>query len=206
MTVDFEVLEDPENPPNEIRELPLPDVLLPCATGCYPPGGPLSKSKLVVKGLDTPPGDDTLTFKGELFVTHPLAPWFYPVFLGVVVVIEDAVGARVLGVTVPGGAHDPVTKVGWQVARSGTSWKYVDKSATPPGGITRVTVKDASKKQPGLLKVKVVGKRGAYPVDTASLPLTGLLIMDPPLGQCGVATFVEPEQACTTDGKGVKCR
>ena len=207
MTVDFEVL-DPENPPNEIRELPLPDVLPPCATACEA-GSPVSKSKLVVRRLDTPPGDDTLTFKGELVVAHPFAPLLDPVSAGVAVVIEDAVGARVLDVTVPGGAYDPVSKVGWQAARSGTSWKYVDKSVTPPGGITTVTVKDMAKKQPGLLKVKVVGKRGDYPVDTASLPLTGLLILDPPTaasGQCGVATFVGAEQACTTDGKGVKCR
>jgi parallel beta-helix repeat protein len=208
MTVDVVVLEDPENPPNEIRELPLPDVLPPCATVCEI-ASPVSKARLIVKRLDTPPGDDTLTFKGELVVTHPFAPPLDPVVAGVAVVIEDAAGARVLDVTVPGGAYDSVTKVGWQAARSGTSWKYVDKSVVPPAGITTVTVKDVSKKQPGLLKVKVVGKRGTYLVDTASLPLTGLLILDPPTaasGQCGVATFVGPEQACTTDGKGVKCR
>ena len=140
---------------------------------------------------------------------HPFAPPLDPVIAGVAVVIEDAAGTRVLDVTVPGGAYNSVTKVGWQAARSGTSWKYVNKSVTPPGGITTVTVKDLSKRQPGLLQVKVAGSAAAYPVDTASLPLTGLLILDPPTaatGQCGVATFVGPEQACTMDGKGVKCR
>lgn len=208
MTVDVVLLTDPDNPPNEVRELPLPGVLPPCATACET-GGPVSKASLVVKKLDTPPGDDTLTFKGELVVPHPFAPALDPVTAGIAVVIEDTAGARALDATVPGGAYDPVTKVGWQVARSGTSWKYLNKSVSPLAGITTLTIKDMSKKQPGLLQVKVIGKRGSYPVDTASLPLTGLLILDPPTaatGQCGVATFVGPTQGCTTDGKGVKCK
>jgi Right handed beta helix region/Periplasmic copper-binding protein (NosD) len=208
MTVAFEVLEDPENPPNEIRELPLPGVLPPCATACEA-GGSVSKPSLSVKKLDTPPGDDTLTFKGELVLPHPFAPTLDPVANGIAVMIEDSAGIRTLDVTVPGGAYDRVTKVGWEAARSGTSWKYVDKTTTPPGGITALSIKDMSRKQPGLLKVKVTGKRGSYPVDTASLPLTGLLILDPPTaasGQCGVATFVGLNQSCTTDGKGVKCK
>jgi parallel beta-helix repeat protein len=208
MTVAFEPLVDPENPPNEIRELPLPEVLPPCATACDA-GGPVSKPNLSVKKLDTPPGDDTLSFKGELVVPHPFAPALDPVAKGMTVVIQDAAGVRALDVTIPGGAYDRVTKVGWEAARSGTSWKYVDKTTTPPGGITSLSIKDMSKKQPGLLKVKVTGKRGSYPVDTASLPLTGLLILDPPTapsGQCGVATFVGPEQSCRADGKSVKCK
>ena len=92
MTVAFEVLEDPENPPNEIRELPLPGELPSCATACET-GGPVSKSSLIVKKLDTPPGDDTLTFKGELVVPHPFAPALDPVAVGIAVVIEDAAGS-----------------------------------------------------------------------------------------------------------------
>jgi parallel beta-helix repeat protein len=208
MTVSFEVLTDPENPPNEIRELPLPAELPPCSIACET-GGSVSKPSLIVKKLDTPPGDDMLTFKGELVVSHPFAPALDPVAAGIALVIEDAAGARVLDVTISGGAYDRVTKVGWEAARSGTSWKYVNKTVTPPSGITSVTIKDMSKKQPGLLKVKVTGKHGSYPVDTLSLPLTGLLILDPPTaatGQCGVATFVGPKQSCATDGKGVKCK
>jgi parallel beta-helix repeat protein len=208
MTVAFEVLADPDNPPDEIRELPLPGELPPCATACET-GGQVSKASLIVKRLDTPPGDDLLTFRGALVVPYPFVPPLDPVAGGIAVVVEDAAGARVLDVTVPGGAYDRVTKVGWQAARSRTRWKYVDKSAAAPGGITRVTVKDRSRKQPGLLKVQVTGKRGAYPVDTARLPLTGLLILDPPTaatGQCGLATFVGPKQRCTTDGTRVKCK
>jgi hypothetical protein len=208
MTVAFIALEDPENPPNEIRELPLPEVLPPCDTACET-AGPVSKSSLSVSKLDTPPGDDTLTFKGELIVPHPFVPALDPVAVGVAVAIEDSAGVRPIDVTVPGGAYDPATKVGWRIARNGTSWTYVDKSAAPVGGITSVKIKDLSKKQPGLVRVKVTGKRGSYPVDTGSLPLTGIVVLDPPnapTAQCGVATFVGPEQRCTTNGRGVNCK
>ena len=208
MTVAVAVLTDPANPPDEIRELPPPELLPPCATACDA-GSAVSKANLTLRKLDTPPGDDTLRFKGELVVPHPFVPALDPISAGVAVVIEDAAGARPLDATIPGGAYDPVTQVGWKAARSGTSWKYVDKSALPPGGITTLMVKDMAKKQPGLLRVTVTGKRSVYPIDTASLPLTGVLILDPPTaatGQCGVATFTGPTQRCTSDGRSVKCR
>ena len=64
MTVAVEVLEDPENPPNEIRELPLPEELPPCATACET-GVPASKASLILKNLDTPLGDDTADLQGR---------------------------------------------------------------------------------------------------------------------------------------------
>lgn len=192
----------------EIRELPLPDELLPCPMTCEA-GTAVSKPRLVVKKLDTPPGDDTLAFRGQVVLPHPFAPALDPVAVGAGVVIEDTAGVRVLDVTVPGGAYDPASDVGWTAARSGTSWRYLDRSAAPPAGVTKVSIKDMSRKQPGLVRVKVTGKRGDYPVDGASLPLTGLLVLDPPTaatGQCGVATFVGPKQSCSADGKSVRCR
>lgn len=207
MTVSFEVLADPENPPNEIRELPLPAELPACATACET-GGSVEKARLFLKKLDTAPGDDTLLFKGELTVPTPFNPALDPVGSGAALVVEDSTGARLLDVTLPGGDYDRATKTGWQAARSGTSWRYVNKSATPPGGISLLTIRDLSSKQPGLLRVRAVGKRGSYPVDPANLPLTGLLVLDPPTaatGQCGIATFAAP-QGCTSDGKSVKCK
>ena len=208
MTVDFALLPDPQNPPMEIHELPLPGVLAPCPTTCGTPGA-TSRASLLLSKLDTPPGDDTMTFRTEVVVPHPFTPALDPVVGGAALVIEDASGGRVLDVTVPGGAYDRVAQVGWQAAGSGTSWRYVDKSATAPGGITALSVKDLSKKQPGLVRVKVTGKRGAYPVDTASLPLAATFVLDPPTaetGQCAVATFIAPSQSCAPRGRGVKCR
>jgi hypothetical protein len=208
MTVDAILLTDPENPPMEIRELPPPAVLPPCPVTCAT-GSALVKASLVVGRLDTPPGNDTLSFKGQVLVPYPFTPALDPVAVGVAVVVADAAAVRVLDVTVPGGVFDPATGVGWRTSRGRKRWKYVDRSATPPGGITSVSIKDLSLRQPGLLQVKVTGKRGSYPIDPANLPLTGLLVLDPPTaetGQCGAASFAGPAQGCTTDGKRVRCR
>lgn len=208
MTVDFIFLTDPENPPNEIRELPLPGILPPCENSCDA-GSAVAKPRIVVGKQNTPAGDDTLTFTGEVAIPHPFAPALDPVATGIAIAIEDTAGTRVLDATLPGGAYDPVAKIGWQVNRAGTTWKYLNKSATPPAGITTAIVKDRSKKAPGVVQVKVIGKRGSYPVDPLSLPLTGLLILDPPTaatGQCGVATFGGPGQSCTASVRSVTCK
>jgi hypothetical protein len=208
MTVAVIVLEDPENPPDGIRELPLPEELPPCPSTCETRGA-VAKPVLIVRRLDTPAGDDTLSFRGELLLPHPFVPALDPVALGVGIAIDDAGGARVLDVTVPGGGWDRLSKAGWQVGRSGTIWKYRNRSATPPGGIATVTIRDLSDEQPGLVRVKVRGGRGSYPADPARLPLTGLVVLDPPTagtGQCGVATFVAAGRRCTTNGKAVACR
>lgn len=208
MTVAFELLADPANPPMEIRELPLPGVLPPCPTACDT-AGVATRALLVVNRLDTPPGDDRLAFRADVMLPHPFAPALDPVAVGVAVVVADVAGVRVLDVTVPGGAYDPATKVGWRAARSGTSWKYVDKRPMPSGGITALAVRDLSDKEPGLVRVKVTGKRGAYPVAAASLPLTGIVVLDPPTaatGQCGVAAFTAPDGSCTTTGRRLTCR
>jgi len=203
------VVADPDNPPTgEPPVLPPPLPLPPCPSTCAS-GGDVAKPRLVLKRLGTPPGDDTLSFKGQITVPAPLTPALDPVEVGVGVVIADATGARVLDVLVPGGAYDPATKVGWKTSRDGARWKYLDKSASPPAGITGVTIRDLSMRQPGLIQISVRGRRGSYPVDTANLPLTGLLILDPPTaetGQCAEASFVGPMQSCTTDGRGIKCR
>jgi hypothetical protein len=204
------VAADPENPPvvDPPPTLPPPTPLPPCPAACAT-GGSVADVKLVLKRLDTPPGDDALSFDGRITVTHPFAPPLDPVAVGVGVAIEDATGARALDVIVPGGAYDRVTRVGWKASSSGTSWKFVDGSAHAVGGIVSLSIKDRSRTRPGEIRVRVKGKRGAYAVDTANLPLRGLLVLDPPTaetGQCGQATFIAPAGTCTSDGKSVRCR
>jgi hypothetical protein len=127
--------------------------------------------------------------------------------IGVGIVVADTAGTRVVDVRIPGGAYDGATKVGWKASPSRGVWKYVNRSATPPAGITGVAVKDLTRKVAGLVQVSVRGRRGVYPVDPTKLPLTGLLILDPPTaetGQCGETAFAGA--ACTSDGGAVRCR
>jgi len=165
MAVAFEVLEDPENPPNEIHELPLPPPLPPCVAGCGSASA-MARARLVL--------DRALCLAGEFVAPYPFAPLLDPAGTSLGLVIENAVRKRLLDVMLPGGPNDPSTRVGWRTAHAGTRWKFVDARATPAGGIAAVSVKDRTRKRPGRVRVKVMGRRGAYPpVAPEQLPLRG---------------------------------
>jgi hypothetical protein len=142
-------------------------------------------------------------------VPHPFTPPLDPVANGVAVLISDSAGGSLLDLVVPGGLFDPVAKAGWKAAPSGASWKYVNRSAAAAAGVTGVAIRDLSRRLAGLVHFSVKGRRGAYPVDPAALPLTALLVLDPPTaetGQCGEATFADPGPGCTTNGTALRCR
>jgi len=141
-------------------------------------------------------------------VTHPFAPPLDPPAVGVGVVVADAIGHRLVDVAVPGGLWDPATRTGWKAPPGRGRWRYVNRSAAPPGGITDVTIKDLSARRAGLVQFGVTGRRSAYAVDPATLPLTALLVLDPPTaetGQCGRASFAGPASACSASPRAVRC-
>jgi hypothetical protein len=207
-TLAFEIA-DPENPPTGGPPVvPPPEPLPPCPLACAA-SVPVGEPRLIVRGLDSPPGDDRLVFEGAMTLPHPFAPGLDPIAAGVGIVIADAAGGRVLDLAVPGGAHDPVTRVGWKFFPRCRTWRYLNRSAAPPAGITAVTIKDLSRRTPGIVRFKVRGRRGAYPIDTMRLPLAGLLVLDPPTaetGQCGQAAFPGPAPSCTSDSGAVVCK
>jgi hypothetical protein len=131
------------------------------------------------------------------------------------VLVIDSAGATPLDVLVPGAAYDPVSKVGWTVNGKGTAWTYKNAGDPTPliGGIKKIQLK-AIPSTPGSYKFSVTGKYGIYPVDLTKLPLSGILVIDPPFattGQCGEAVFpaapgTSPGCAASGDGKTVKCK
>ena len=182
--------------------IPTPGPLPPCALACGTGAATVANPAILINRLDTPPGDDTLSFRGRVLLAHPFAPTLDPPTYGVGILLTDASAARLVDAVIPGGAYDPATKVGWRTAASGKRWRYVNKSSSPANGITGVVIRDLSAKQPGLIDFRVTGRNGAYASGT--LPLTGFLVLDPPTaetGQCGAAT-----PACTGDGRTVRCR
>lgn len=202
------VLVDPNDPPPEgSPTLPPPEPLPPCPTVCDA-GVAATSSRLAIRGLVTPPGDDALLLRGRLALAHPFEPPLDPIETGVAVVVEDATGTRVVDVLVPGGAYDRERRVGWK-ARRGGGWKYVDRSEAPPGGIRMVVIRDLAKREPGAVQFRVVGRHGAYPVAAANLPLTALFSVDPPTaetGQCGDVRFTGAGGSCTHTPERVICR
>lgn len=209
MVVDF-VVATPPTPPvrDPLPTLPEPAPLPACDLACAASAA-LDKAFLSVKKLDTPAGDDTLSFKGSVALAHPYAPALDPVTYGAGILVTDSAGNRVVDVRIPDGLYDKLTKVGWKPAGSGTSWTWTDGRKIPPlNGISKVTINDLSKKSPGVVQLTVTGKKGSYTFDTANLPLTGYIILDPPTaetGQCGLASFDGPG-VCTSNGKNVICK
>ena len=87
----------------------------------------------------------------------------------------------------------------------GTTFKYRNRSAAPPGGITSLRVRNHSNVTPGRVRVDAKGK-GTYPVTQADLPLDAMVVVDPPYGlggQCGEARFGSTG-ACVLNASGTR--
>ncbi|HEY8517299.1 MAG TPA: right-handed parallel beta-helix repeat-containing protein [Candidatus Binatia bacterium] len=204
------VVAAPSDPPPSggPPTFPPPEPLPPCPATCND-GGVVARPSLALRRLGTPPGDDTLLLRGDVTLPHPFTPALDPAATGVHLVIEDASGTRAIDVLVPGGAYDPATRAGWKVAPNGRTWRYVNRGATPPGGITSIVLKDLSRQAPGRIRFTIRGARGAYAVDQSALPLEALVVLDPPTaetGQCGRLQFAAPAGSCRGNGRSVVCR
>lgn len=154
--------------------------------------------------MDTPPGDDELTVKGEFTRTLPLDP----LASGVRLLVDDAQD-KILDLTIPGGAFDRATGVGWKVNKAvpPTKWTYVDETASPPAGTKRVVVRDRSVKAAGLTKFAVKGEASDYTALVGNPPLNAALVLLSST-ECGELRFPgEPGPSCALSklGRAFKC-
>jgi hypothetical protein len=161
-------------------------------------------ARLKVGRLHTPPGDDTLKFKGSF--TRPVpATDFDPATDGIELVLEDAEGARA-AIAIPGGFYDGTS--GWRGNVGGKRWKYVNHTGTPPGGIVQAVFRDRSAKTPGLMAFTFRGRDGAY---VAAGPVAATLTLpgsDECYGTAFGASFGGAAPPCVADSRGrtLKCR
>jgi hypothetical protein len=166
--------------------------------------GPASvvKPKIKLTRQLTPPGDDGLTFKGEM--TIPTSPALDPIGNGATVIVDDATGRVVVDVVVPGGAYDPVAGVGWTARGAIPSWTYKNRAGLL--GITSVKLK-RTPAAPNRIKFTVKGKSGDFAAGGATLPVQGAIVLGP-AGQGGLATFTGPAQGCafTSSGHTLNCK
>jgi hypothetical protein len=164
--------------------------------------------KLSIGKLNTPPGDDTLTFSGQLPLPSPLSPPLNPLSVGVRVLASGATGTEfegtVFDVTIPGGAFAKPSGKGWKVNKAGTTWTYLDKTPAPVGGIYKAVIHDKSNVTPGLVKFSVKGKAGHYAVAPTDLPVTARMILGSAGGQCGHTSFATC--AFNRSGSTLKCK
>src|SRR5262249_37078442 len=138
--------------------------------------------------LDTPPGDDTLSFRGNLAFLPDAGAGSYPPVDGVRVLLETAAHVAGLDAIIPGGPYDATAKVGGKVSHKvGALFvreTYVDRSGAPIQGIDRISI--VRKLNSGaVFRVSVRGRKGSYAVSAADLPLRFTFVVDPPTATTG---------------------
>jgi hypothetical protein len=180
-------------------------------TACDPCSNSLGvfvvKPRLGISGLKTPPWDDKLRFTGKIYV--PLTPTLDPLHKGVRIIVKDNQGDSIVDATIPGGAYDPILRIGWALSRTGSRAVYRDKGLTPIQGIYAVTL--STTKVPGELKFAVVGHKGNYTVTLAHIPVRATLVVDSPqaaTGQCGEALWpgpIRPTPTCKLSTRALSC-
>lgn len=187
-----------------LDELGVLDPVEPPCTG----GSAIAAARLDVRSVAEE--SSKLRFRGVIALApEPLDPPFDPIARGARVLLTDSAGETILDDTVPGGAFDAATSVGWRHEPGGKRWVY-----THPGrhGIRRLVLK------------RVAGAASTYrfvataylptsPVPASDrLPLTATFVVAAPVasdGQCGVATFgaAPPAVRCPVqDGSRLVCR
>lgn len=174
-----------------------------------PPAATVGAPKLIVRKLNTPVGDDKLTFKGETSFPPTALAALDPLTSGASLIVEDSTQATVISISLPGGAYDSGTHIGWKVNNAGTRWLYLNPTGLGVLGITKMLVIDKSSVTPGRVLFRVVGKNGAYAVAPGNLPVDVAVYFDPSAGACALASFPGlPFPACAFNAPGstLKCR
>lgn len=177
----------------------------PCTNGAL-----ATKHKLTAVKITAPPGNDKLSLKGQAVIS--LSPPLDLVTNGVRVLVVGANGTAVVDTAIAGGAYDSGTRTGWRVNGAGTSWTWKGPG-TGTQGIVKVGVK-LKPSTPGFVKFKVSGKNGTYTVTSPELPVTGIVVLDPPAattGQCIEARFpatppAKPSCTLQSGGATLKCK
>jgi hypothetical protein len=107
--------------------------------------------------------------------------------------VEAADGSAISDVTLPPGAFAGTDTAGWQGVTSGKKWTFRDKTDSPVDGITLVKISDRSVASPNLVRLKIRGLGGRYPLSPLYLPLrAGIRLGDvsaATAGLCGETAF-----------------
>ncbi len=148
---------------------------------------------ILVKRLNTAPGDDTIKFTGT--VTVPTTPTIDPIANGLRFRMEDPDGEPVIDVTIPGGAYNNALRVGWKATAAGWKYKNVGRIVPLVNGIGSITL-TKDKVVAGRIKFLITGKKGNYAVVPSDVPLKVSFVVDAPFaqtGQCGESLLTSLE-------------
>jgi hypothetical protein len=171
------------------------DAIDPCTGGVA-----LTRALVMMSRQTTPPGDDMLSWRGELLLPFPFTPGLDPATKGVRILLAQG-SSVLLDVTIPGGPLVGTPPVGWKVSGNGTRWQWSNRNPTPAAPLSKVQVQRVAS-TPGRVKVRVQGKYASLQPAPGNPPVGAVFVLDPS-GQCGEASL-----ACTFNGTGTsrRCR
>jgi YVTN family beta-propeller protein len=198
--------------PSATPSVPATFTSTPGAGPC-PSGISIDRTLLKVAKNDNPAGDEKLTAKGE-FVVSNLTPAIDPLANGFTIHILDASNNTLVTRFVPPGASPGGGVPGWKANKAGTRWTFKDRDDALGLGISKVVVKDLSKRTPGLFKVVVKGKNANFQVMQEDLELVLTLggAAQQAANQCATRDFNPssgPDPSCELKGTGnrtLKCK
>lgn len=173
----------------------------PCSAGAR-----FERVRVVLGGLGGAPGDQRLSFRGELALPDLASEPFDPRASGARVVLTGEQGRLIDASLAPGGFDG--TR-GWDLR--GKTFVYRDLGAPPRGGIRKLVVHERSAGEPGLLRVQLRARSVHLPGETAAQRLRLSIAFAPATGErCGDVALAGPPPAlpCTfsnPDGRLV-CR
>lgn len=173
----------------------------PDACDTCPSGRALVAAKLKAGTFDGTSGNDTLTVSGR--TTLDAGVVLDPITHGLVIDVEGDTGGAFTA-SVPAGAEDPVTRQGWKVSRSGTSWSF--RGTDPALLVTKAQVKRSG----SVVTVKASGRRTSFATAMPQAPVRLTVALDAaPASACGEATFNAvggPAPRCTARGTSLVCK
>ncbi len=156
-------------------------------------------------------GNDGLFLKGRLYLpTGTTFADLYPVAEGVRLILTNAAGQRLTDDAVPGVPFPGVRgSRGWRPSNAGRGWRYRDRTSVPIAGITKIILKDRSRKDPGNLQIIVNARDGNFPVVTSDMPIKASITLGDSvsalLDRCGETAFESLECGFNRSGGSLRC-
>jgi hypothetical protein len=136
-------------------------------------------------------GEDRLKLGATFDVSAGGFASFDPVSDGARIIIRRSDTTRLIDAVLPAGAFAGKGTAGWVTNGSGNLWKFIDRTESPVEGITRMKVRDQSRKSPDRVAVNILGKHGTYQVFPSAYPIrTTIVLGDAAASAAGCAAKV----------------
>jgi hypothetical protein len=162
---------------------------------------------LDISEATTPDNDDRMLISGEL--TLPAATSFMaavdPVHDPVRLAMDAQGGVRKVDITLPNAVYGGAGFPGWTLTAGGTKWTFRNRSATGAAGISSVVLKDRSDLATDLVRFKIRGSKGNYPLEATDMPMTLRLRMGAGIADCGEKPFTPEQCAFDEDDHSLHC-